>query len=248
MRTHSPLSTVRLEAGPIPLYYQLEKNLRERIEKGEFTPGALLPSEDQVCEQYGVSRITVRRALDGLFQQGLIVRRRGVGSFVSESRHGINSHLTGSLPEFLASAALMSVRRLSMGAAEPPLEVQALFDLDVDEQAWLMTAVGILDGEPVTYIEFWFPREIGEKLNFRTWQSDLPVIRQVERELDIRVTKAHQLVESDRAGPVAAEHLGVEDVTPILKVKRTYYSGTRPVEVAYVRYHPERYRYEIEFR
>jgi GntR family transcriptional regulator len=248
MRSPLPLSTVRLEQGPIPLYYQLEKDLRLRIEKGEFAPGAPLPTEDQICEQYGVSRITVRRALDGLNQQGLIVRRRGVGSFVAEPRPGINSHLTGSLPEFLASAALMTVRRLSVSVTEPPAEVQALFDLEPEEKAWLMTAVGHLDDKPVSYLQFWFPSGIGERLNLAKWEPGTPVIRLVERELEIRVTKAHQLVEADCAGPVAARHLGVDATTPILKVQRIYYSESGPVEIAYVRYHPERYRYEIEFR
>jgi len=62
----------RLEPGPIPLYYQLEQELRRRIESAEFAPGAAFLTEDQICEQYGVSRITVRRALESLCQQQMI--------------------------------------------------------------------------------------------------------------------------------------------------------------------------------
>src|SRR5712672_3399133 len=95
---------MRLDAGPLPLYHQLEEDLRARIHGGEFQSGAALPTEEQLCEHYGISRITERRALDALIAQGLIVRRRGVGSFVAEARPGVRSvRLAGSLDEFLAA-------------------------------------------------------------------------------------------------------------------------------------------------
>src|SRR4051812_46886122 len=94
-----------LHDGPVPLYHQLEQDLVDRISGGEFAPGDLLPSEEGICEQYGVSRITVRRALESLIHQGLIVRRRGVGSFVAQRSPAIRSvRLSGSLEDFLATA------------------------------------------------------------------------------------------------------------------------------------------------
>ncbi len=243
-----PTGSVRLEQGPIPLYYQLELNLRERIERGEFAPGAALPREDQLCDYYGVSRITVRRALDDLTQQGLIVRRRGIGSFVSNPEQGVKSSLSGSLPEFFASAALMTVQRLGMSAQSPPRDVRTTFGLATDENAWLLTAVGSLDDEPVAYLEIWFPSEIGERISQDQWEPHMPVIRHVERAMELRVTRAEQLVEPAAAGKPAAGYLGVDPDTPLLRVRRTYYAGVRPIELALVRYHPERYRYEIEFR
>jgi len=67
---------------PIPLYRQLGDVLRARLKDGEFPVGALFPSEPQLCELYGVSRITVIRALNELARAGLLVRRRGLGTFV----------------------------------------------------------------------------------------------------------------------------------------------------------------------
>src|SRR5438876_2061473 len=81
--------TRTLQDGPVPLYHQLEQDLLERIRTGEFGPGDALPTEGGICAQYGVSRITVRRALDALIAQGLIIRRRGVGSFVAQRREAV---------------------------------------------------------------------------------------------------------------------------------------------------------------
>ena len=69
----------------IPLYYQLENVLREKITSGTFTGGERLPTEIELIEQYGVSRITVRQALSALAEEGLIDRKQGRGTFVIEA-------------------------------------------------------------------------------------------------------------------------------------------------------------------
>ena len=68
----------------IPLYYQLETILRRKILSGDYKPDTPLPSEDMLAEEYQVSRITVRQALASLEQDGLVLRQRGKGTFVSE--------------------------------------------------------------------------------------------------------------------------------------------------------------------
>lgn len=241
--------SVRLEPGPIPLYYQLEQELRGRIEANEFQPGGAFLTEDQICEQYGVSRITVRRALEALRQQHVIVRRRGVGSFVASHSEGINSRLTGSLNEFLASATALRTSCLSLGPAKPPAEVAKVFGLARGEPAVLLKTVGALDQGPVAYLEIWFPQELGGALTPEEIDGNVPIVRLLERKLQLRLSGAEQVVEPDHAGKEAARHLGVEASTPILRVKRIYYAHPhRPIEVAYVRYHPQRYRYAVDFR
>ena len=239
-----------LIAGPIPLYYQLEQHLRNRIVAREFGPGALLPTEDQVCEQYGVSRITVRRALDALQQQGLIERRRGVGSFVTERSAGINNRLSGSLVEFLASASMMRNTILSLGEAVPHGDVIETLGLGPGDRAYLVKAIGALDDEgPVAYLEIWFPSAVGQALDAASLNGKRPVIRVVEERMQVRLSRAEQVIDADHAGPDAARHLCIDPLTPVLRVKRVYYAAPeQPVEVAYVRYHPDRYHYAVEFK
>lgn len=239
---------VPLEQGPVPLYYQLEHRLRARINADEFQPGSVLPTEDQICCEYDVSRITVRRALDALQQQGLIERRRGVGSFVTEKPRGINSKLTGSLNEFLSMAGSMTTRCLSIGEAEPTTIVRKQLQLEDSESAVLLRTVGILSEGPVAYLEIWFPTDIGSRLDIESLSGNLPVVRLVELAANIRITRAEQTIEPDRAGSEAAVHLAIGAEEPILHVRRTYYAGDRPIEHVNVRYHPERYRYAIEFK
>lgn len=239
-----------LGPGPVPLYYRLEQQLRDRIESEEFAPGASLPTEDQICEQYGVSRITVRRALEGLHQQRLIVRRRGVGSFVAEKPVGINSRLTGSLNQFLSAAASLQIHCLSLEEATPPVEVSQIFSLANGTRATLLKTLGSLDdATPVAYLEIWFPIDIGSRLSKDEIDGHMPVVRLAERKMNLQLTRAEQLIEPGEAGSAAARYLRVDGNAPILRVKRIYYvHPDRPIEVAYARYHPDRYRFAIEFK
>ena len=68
-----------------PLYYQIREDLREKISSNQYPPSSMIPSEAELCEFYGVSRVTVRRAILDLVQEGLLNRGKGKGTFVSES-------------------------------------------------------------------------------------------------------------------------------------------------------------------
>ena len=76
----------------IPLYYQLETILREKIRSGEYPPGDPFPTEDQLVQSYRLSRITVRKALSALEKDGLIDRKRGKGSVVTERDRASGTH------------------------------------------------------------------------------------------------------------------------------------------------------------
>jgi GntR family transcriptional regulator len=241
---------MQLQAGLLPLYHQMEQDLRSRLHGGEYGPGDPLPSEERLCEQYGVSRITVRRALDALIAQGLIVRRRGVGSFVAERKVGSRSiALKGSLDEFLAGAGLMEPDRLSLEHDVRNAQAAAILNLPEDARMTRLELISRIDGEPAAYLEIYFPPEVGKELERHDFlTAGVPVIRAVERRLNVRVSRAQQRIESGVAGKVAAAHLGLRPTDPVLLVTRAYYLASgQPIEVVFVRYHPARYSYVIEF-
>jgi GntR family transcriptional regulator len=239
-----------LEAGPLPLYHQLEQKLRARVHAAEFGPGDPLPTEERICEQYGVSRITVRRALDALIAQGLIVKRHGVGSFVVEPRTGGRSiALRGSLDEFLSGAAAMEPDRLSLTHDARNAEASAILELEPDARLTRIELVSRINGEPMAYLEIYFPPDVGARLERHDFiTAGQPVIRVVEHRLNVRVARAQQTIASSVAGETAAAHLGLQPSDPVLFVTRAYYLASgRPIEAVFVRYHPGRYSYVIDF-
>src|SRR6266581_4940641 len=72
--------------SPLPRYYQLKEIMRERIRSGEWKPGDLIPSERELGEKYGISRMTARQAITDLVNEGLFYREQGKGTFVSQRK------------------------------------------------------------------------------------------------------------------------------------------------------------------
>ena len=243
---------MKLAAGPIPLYIQLEQGLKARIEAGEFKPGDCLPTEELIGQYYGVSRITVRKALEALETQGLILRRRGVGSFVAEKREGIHAvQLRGSLDEFLLAARDLAPTVLSMGLVPGPDAICDEFGLPRGSAILRLELISSIEEGPTAHSLFYFLPETAGHLTQEevAGAADEPIIRLVERKLGVRVGKAVQELIPDLADGDTPRHLGIEPGSPILKVRRQYFSTEGElIEIAELRYHPGRYRYEVELK
>ncbi len=223
--------------------------MRSRIHANEFAAGAPLPSEEEFCAQYDVSRITVRRALDELIMQGLIIKRHGIGSFVAERRDEIRAvRLVGSLSEFLATAEALNTKVISVETIVPPEEITQSLALRDNERATCVQILAMLDSRPVGYLHIFVPSEVGESIDLASFQAGEVVIRRIERVLSKRVIRAEQTIGAGAAGELAGKYLELTPESPTLKVKRVYYDRTgSPMEVVLVTYHPERYRFNVEF-
>lgn len=234
--------------GPIPLYYQLEQDLRERIGSGEFRGSAPLPTEQRLGEAYGVSRITVRRALDSLLASGLIARRQGVGTFVNEPGDTVKSlKLIGSLDDITAYSAQLAYKVLARGTVAAPALVAKALDLPLGASVTRLETVFSLRGDPFAHAEFFCPPGVGDLIADADIAGQASLIAVVERKLGRTIERADQTVEAAIADRRVAQHLGLRARAPVLEVNRTYYTDTdRPVVAVVVRYHPERYRYTVQ--
>lgn len=239
-----------LSVGPIPLYHQLVADLTARIDAGEYVGGGVLPTEEQLCQCYGVSRITVRKALDMLASQGLILRRRGIGSFVIDRSSEVRAvHLTGSLDEFLATAHELLQHVISMEVVVAADNVCSAFGLAPGGNVLRVEVVSTRNGETVAHFEFFFRAEMADILSSEDIADREPVIRVIERKTGTTIGRALQLIEPAVASPETARHLGLEPGTPLLRARRQYFTmGGELVEIAQAFYHPDRYRYEVELR
>ncbi|MBI2202336.1 MAG: GntR family transcriptional regulator [Candidatus Rokubacteria bacterium] len=234
--------------GPIPLYYQLEQDLRERIGAGEFRGSAPLPTEQRLCEAYGVSRITVRRALDSLLASGLIARRQGVGTFVNEPGETVKSlKLIGSLDDITAYSAQLAYKVLARETVAATRLVAEALDLPARASVTRLETVFSLRGDPFAHAEFFCPPGIGDLIGDADIAGQASLVAVVERKLGRTIERADQTVEAAIADRRVARHLGLRPRAPVLEVNRTYYTDTdRPVVAVVVRYHPERYRYTVQ--
>lgn len=227
----------------VPLYRQVSDRLLKSIMGGDFAPGQALPTEDALCAKFGVSRITVRKALDELVERQLVVRRRGVGTFVRDDDRSTRSvTLSGYIDEVLSPNRLVLVREATI---RPPADVRQFAQLPEDARLKLFEGTNHLaDGAPLVHLHYYFPPEIGARLTGQALCGPTQPIRLIEQRLGLQVDHAEQVVEPMTATGRLARHLRIPSGTAVLRAIRVYYDADRrPIEIFDAAYHPTHYRY-----
>ncbi|MGV8845747.1 GntR family transcriptional regulator [Tessaracoccus sp.] len=159
-------SAVELEShSPVPAYYQLYEALRSQLGTAEFPSGSKLATERTIAESFGISRQTVRQAFSRLEREGLIFRRQGDGTYVSEPRviTGLK-FLRGFTREIEARGLRVLSVVLDLRLARPPHAVSDSLGIPSDESAVMLRRVRYLDGVPATLETVWMPADLGTPL------------------------------------------------------------------------------------
>ena len=141
-----------------PLFQQLAETLRAAIDAGEYPPGSRLPTENELCERYSVSRVTVRKALDELSQGEFLVRKPGKGTFVTEKK--IQRKLDGVL-SYTNMCYMMGyqpgAKTIRITLEQPTEEERGQLGLKKDEQTLVVERLRLADGRPMMLETSKFP-------------------------------------------------------------------------------------------
>ena len=238
-----------LKKEAIPLYYQLETILRKRISSGELARGDLLPSEEALAKEYNLSRITVRQALSSLESDGLIVRKRGKGTFVSKKHTYLESpKFTGFIEDLISMGIRTKSKILDISMVEGPQTIQEHLELEVGTQLFRIEKIRLVEGSPFSYVLNYLPPDIGQKI----MTEDLivkPLLMILEDDLGIKATEAVQSIEATISDTHVAPLLGIRVGDPLLKVERTVFDvNHKPVEYVSVLYRADKYFYTVNLR
>ncbi|HET9728492.1 MAG TPA: GntR family transcriptional regulator [Acidimicrobiia bacterium] len=226
-------------------YLDLADALRARIAGREFGAGGALPSEGELGRNYGTSRVTVRRALDLLRQEGLVVSRRGAGWFVAldpvRQPLGRITTVEGAVE---AAGAIAGRRILSFGYASPPARVSDVLGSPAD--VLRIERVNLADGQPFAYVTVWVRGDLGAELSRadveRAPLYDVLPLRGVE------LTSVHQTITAEIADDRVAALLEVDVHSPLLLACRvTRDSSGSTVMYSEHRSPAARTQFEIEF-
>lgn len=221
--------------------------LRDRIVGGALPPGSRLPSEPELSQVHGVSRVTVRRALDGLERDGLIRRQPGAGTFVIGRGNGpaILADFSNMLAHLVEMGRATSVRLISFAYEVPAAPVAGSLRLAPDERAQRSVRVRLIDGAPFSHLTTWVPERIGVTYS----EADLattPLLALLERS-GVVCARASQTIGATLAGPETAGALDVEVGSALLSLTRTVFDEAgRGVEHLHALYRPDRYAFQME--
>lgn len=236
-----------LDQGPTPLYYQLKNILEEKIRSQEFKERERFPSEAELGKQFNVSRITVRQALSELEKAGLVYRERGKGTFVTEGAGLKRPVLKGSIEDVIASARGTRIKVLSYGEVSTP---QALSDnprMARSGKVFQLEMIRFVAQGPQGYGVVYFPLALGKTISPDEFKEDREIITLVEEKLATKAHHADQTIGVETAGPLLARHLAVKIDTPLMTIRRDYYTTKGSLMfVGITHLRPDRFKYEIE--
>jgi GntR family transcriptional regulator len=217
-----------------PLYLQIKGLLVKSLEAREWRPGEAIPSEIDLAHRFNVSQGTVRKAIDALADDNLVVRRQGKGTFVAT-----HTEERASLFRFLRirrddGADLMPVSRLlDVRRAKAPADVARLLGIKVGDAVLVLRRVLDYAGEPVVMDEITLPAALFRgltKARYDAYRGSMYSF--FESQFGVRMLKAEEKIRAVAADAAAAEALGTEIGAPLLAVDRvTLTYGDKPVEV-----------------
>ncbi|MFC2062659.1 GntR family transcriptional regulator [Chloroflexota bacterium] len=229
----------------IPLYYQIETSLKKKILRGELEDGSLLPTENQLAKQFQVSRITIRKALRSLDEEGVIIRKRGKGTFVSLDRELEPANLTGSIGDILSIGLKTTIKLLDFSRVVPNIMVTDYLGLPKGTQVYRIEKLRLLKGSPFSYVQNYVPIGIGDKIPIDLVRNkSLTLI--LEDNLHIDLTEAIQYMNADTADNYIAPLLEIKVGDPVLNIERTVYDiYHKPVEYLSIYYRVDKYRCKV---
>ncbi|GAA3744018.1 DNA-binding GntR family transcriptional regulator [Spinactinospora alkalitolerans] len=234
-------------SSPMPLYFQIASQMEAAIDSGALPPGTRLDNEVQLARRLGLSRPTVRQAIQTLVDKGLVVRKRGVGSQVVHNRVKRSLELS-SLYDDLAAIDQQPTTRVLANVVEPaPASVARALDVAEKSQVWRLERVRFARSEPIARMCNHLPADL----------IPLPAddvledkgLYQLLRGAGVRLHAARQTIGARAATRAESELLEEAEGAPLLTMERTSYNAEgRVVEYGTHLYRASRYSFDFSLR
>ena len=231
-----------------PLYKQIKELLLDGLRGGEWRPGDAIPSEIELAARYRVSQGTVRKAIDELAADNLLVRRQGKGTFVAS--HGepqVRFRFLRLAPD--AGGPVAAERKLlDFRRARASAEIARLLELRTGDSMIVLTRLLLFSGDPVVLEEVWLPAGLFRGLTAAAITEHKGALYNLfETQYGTRMVRAEEKLKARSADAETAKLLAVEPGHALLEVERLSYTyGDRPVEWRRGLYKTDRHFYRSE--
>lgn len=231
-----------------PLYRQIKGLLLESLRAGDWRPGEVIPSEIELASRYRVSQGTVRKAIDELAGENLLVRRQGKGTFVAT--HGerqVRFRFLRLSPD--AGETMAPERRLlDFRRARASAELARLLEIRSGDPALVLKRLLVFGGDPVVLEEVWLPGNLFKGLSAAAISEHKGALYNLfETQFGTRMVRAAEKLKAIGADAASAQLLGVAPGQALLQVERLSYTyGDRPVEWRRGLYKTDSHHYRSE--
>ncbi len=231
-------------ASPIPLYVQIEEELRGMIQGGDLDPMGRVPSEAELSKQFQVSRMTARKAIDRLVGDGMLFRKAGKGTFVSSPKisHGPSQQLSFSAA-MRALGLSHATKVLEAGMVSAPSNVALALGVPFGAPAVYIRRLRLIEGEPVALHLSYLPARFSAILDADLTGSMYDLMASI----GARVEQARDSLEAVAASGDEARLLKVETRAPLIFISGVAYSASlEPLRHTEALYRGDRFRFGID--
>lgn len=239
------MTKTAISAAYSPLYQQIKALLLQSLDRGEWKPGESIPSEFELAARYQVSQGTVRKAIDELAADNLLIRRQGKGTFVA-THHEANVRFRFlRLTPDNGRVGVSSSQILDCTRLKAPADIALLLDLRTADMVVNLRRVLSFDDRPTIFDDIWLPGAVFKKLTLELAEQNRgPMYAWFESEFGVSMVRADEKIEAVSANEETAKLLQVAPGSPLLHVERVSFTyGDRPVEVRRGWYLTDRFHY-----
>jgi DNA-binding GntR family transcriptional regulator len=230
-------------SSPVPLYFQVAQRLQELIESAEMPPGSRLDNEIALADQLGLSRPTMRQAIQHLVDKGLLVRKRGVGTQVAHSRVRRQVELTSLYDDLARAQRQPRTEVLSFTTIAAPPEVALALNLASGAKVLAVERLRYAGDEPLALMHNYLPAGLADITPERLAERGL---YQLLRDAGVQLRIADQTIGARKATVTEARLLDEPRGAPLLTMARTAYDHAgHAVEYGSHVYRASRYTFEL---
>jgi GntR family transcriptional regulator len=246
----SIFNSIKLDKNiPIPLYYQLKKQILSLIENAAIEEGNMLPPENELCEVLNVSRPTIRQAFSELVNEGYLTRYKGKGTFISNPKvdERFFSKLESFHNEMTAKGLAPQTKVLAIKQLSGPLEASERLGISLDAPLLYLSRLRSVDAVPLVYVETFLSYEQYKRL----MEVDFSVnslYDSLEKLCHVRINRARREIEAINAPRKEAELLHIAKNKALSLVKTVAYSDDtpNPVEFSIARYRGDINKFSVD--
>jgi len=231
-------------SSPVPLYFQVSRQIEAAIDAGQLAPGDRLENEISLADRWGLSRPTMRRAIQELVDKGLLVRRRGIGTQVVHGRVKRPMDLTSLFDDLARSGQQPATRVLAREVVPAPAAVAERLGLAAGGDVLRLERLRSARDEPLAVMRNWLPVDLAPALTAEALEAR--GLYELMRGTGVHLRIATQRITARGATAPEARLLGVRKGAPVLSMDRVAYDGSgRAVELGEHAYRAEAYSIEM---
>lgn len=219
-------------------------HIESSIRAGQLTPGDRLDGEVGLAEGLGVSRQTIRKAIDELVRQGLLVRRHGAGTQVLPTRSDrTGGGVEGLYDELKRAERQPTTKVITLGPQAATPEVAKELWLDPANEVVYLERVRMAEAEPIAIMRNWLPTEL---IDLDENGLEMHGLYELLRKAGVRMRMAQQSIGAEAATSESARLLGIQKGAPLLTISTTTYADSgKPIEVGRHEYRGDMYRFPV---